>query len=141
MFFNYLLRLLGTINSNNYKMKTKFSGILALFLALIVQFSFAQEKTVSGTVTDDSGALPGVSVVIKGTTTGTQTDFDGKYSIQAKTGDVLMFSFVGMTTQEITVGASNTINVVLVADNVLEEVVITAQGIRKEKKSFRICSY
>jgi len=116
-------------------MKTKFSGILTLLLAFVVQFTFAQEKTVSGTVTDDSGPLPGVSIVIKGTTTGTETDFDGNYSIKANTGDVLTFSFVGMTTQEKVVGDSNTINVVLVADNVLEEVVVTAQGIKREKKA------
>ena len=116
-------------------MKTKFSGILALFLVLIVQFAFAQEKTISGTVSDDSGPLPGVSILIKGTTTGTETDFDGKYSIKTKTGDILVFSFVGMTTQEKVVGDSNTIDVVLQADNVLEEVVVTALGIRREKKA------
>ena len=116
-------------------MKTKFSGILALFLVLVVQFSFAQEKTISGTVTDGSGALPGVSVVIKGTSTGTETDFDGKYSITANVGDILQFSFVGMATQEKTVGASNTIDVVLVADNVLEEVIVTgvASGTSRKK--------
>ncbi len=116
-------------------MKTKFSGILALFLALIVQVSFAQEKTITGTVSDDSGPLPGVSVVIKGTTTGTETDFDGNYSINAKAGDILVFSFVGMTAQEKVVGDANTINVVLIADNVLDEVVVTAYGIKKEKRS------
>ena len=116
-------------------MKTKFSGILTLLLAFVVQFTFAQEKTVSGTVSDESGPLPGVSVVIKGTTTGTETDFDGNYSLQAKEGDVLRFSFVGMAAKEVTVGASNTINVVLEADNVLQEVVVTAQGIKREKKA------
>ena len=116
-------------------MKTKFSGILTLLLAFIVQFTFAQEKTITGTVTDDSGPLPGVSVVIKGTTTGTETDFDGNYSITANVGDVLVYSFVGMATQEKVVGDSNTINVVLVADNVLDEVVVTAYGIKKEKRS------
>jgi TonB-linked SusC/RagA family outer membrane protein len=116
-------------------MKTKFSGILTLLLAFLVQITFAQEKTISGTVTDESGPLPGVSVVIKGTTTGTETDFDGKYTIKANTGDVLQFSFVGMTTQEKVVGSSNTINVVLVADNVLEEVVVTAQGTKREARS------
>jgi len=133
--FNYLLRLLATINSNNYTMKTKFSGILTLLLAFVVQFTFAQEKTISGTVTDESGPLPGVSVVIKGTTTGTETDFDGKYSINANTGDVLQFSFIGMTTKAVTIGTSNTINVVLEADNVLEEVVVTALGIKREEKA------
>ena len=116
-------------------MKTKFNGILTLLLAFMVQFTFAQEKTVSGTVTDDSGPLPGVSVIIKGTTTGTETDFDGKYSINANVDDVLRFSFIGMTTQEIKVGSSNTINVILLADNILDEVVVTAFGIQREKKS------
>lgn len=117
-------------------MKTKFSGILTLFLAFMVQITFAQQKTVSGTVSDDSGPLPGVSVVIKGTSSGTETDFDGKYSIKAKAGDILQFSFVGMESQEKKVGDSNTINVSLKsANNVLDEVVVTAQGIKKEKKA------
>ncbi|PIX07431.1 MAG: SusC/RagA family TonB-linked outer membrane protein, partial [Flavobacteriales bacterium CG_4_8_14_3_um_filter_35_10] len=117
-------------------MKTKFSGILTLFLAFMVQITFAQQKTVSGTVSDDSGPLPGVSVVIKGTLSGTETDFDGKYSIKAKAGDILQFSFVGMESQEKKVGDSNTINVSLKsASNVLDEVVVTAQGIKREKKA------
>ncbi|MCK0130686.1 TonB-dependent receptor [Flavobacteriaceae bacterium F08102] len=114
-------------------MKTKFSGILTLLLAFVVQFSFAQQKTVTGTVADESGVLPGVSVLIKGTQKGTETDFDGKYSITANIGDVLVFSFVGMKTQEKTVGTSNTINVILTADNVLEEVVVTAYGVQKKE--------
>mgnify|MGYP003662924076 CR=1 FL=1 len=127
-FINYLLRLLATINSNNYIMKTKFSGILTLLLAFLVQFSFAQEKIISGTVTDETGPLPGVSILIKGTSTGTETDFDGKYSINANVGDVLVFSFIGMTSQQKTVGATNTINVVLAADNILDEVVVIGYG-------------
>ncbi len=134
-FFNLLLRLLATINSNNYKMKTKFSGILTLLLAFVVQFTFAQEKTITGTVSDDTGPLPGVSIIIKGTATGTETDFNGKYTIDANVGDILRFSFVGMQAKEMTVGVSNTIDVVLEADNVLEEVVVTAQGIKREKKA------
>lgn len=127
--------IFGSINSNNYTMKTKFNGILTLLLALVVQVSFAQEKTVSGTVTDSSGSLPGVSVIIKGTTTGTETDFDGKYSIKAKAGDVLSFSYLGYTTIEKTVGSSNTINVTMVEDaNVLDEVVVTALGRSKSKE-------
>ena len=117
-------------------MEKKMTKIFTLLLAFVVQFSFAQEKTVSGTVADDSGALPGVSVVIKGSSTGTETDFDGKYAIKAKTGDVLSFSYLGYTTIEKTVGASNTINVVMVEDaNLLDEVVVTAYGIKKEKRS------
>ncbi|MGB5463001.1 MAG: carboxypeptidase-like regulatory domain-containing protein, partial [Aureibaculum sp.] len=71
-------------------------------------------------VTDESGPLPGVSILIKGTTSGAETDFDGNYAIQANTGDVLVFSFIGMSPQEKVVGIANTINVVLVADNILE---------------------
>ncbi|TCI92545.1 SusC/RagA family TonB-linked outer membrane protein [Tenacibaculum sp. M341] len=115
-------------------MKTKINGILTLLLALIVQISFAQDKTISGTVSDDSGPLPGVSVVKKGTSTGTETDFDGNYSIKAKTGDILIFSFVGMKTAEKTVGSSNTIDLVMSGDNVLEEVVVTALGVKKSTR-------
>ena len=74
-------------------MRTKFNGILTLLLALSVQFVFAQ-KTISGTVSDEAGPLPGVNVVIKGTKIGVETDFDGKYSIQAKQGDVIQFSYI-----------------------------------------------
>ncbi|RXP58602.1 SusC/RagA family TonB-linked outer membrane protein [Lutibacter sp. HS1-25] len=117
-------------------MKTKFNGFLTLLLALAVQLTFAQEKTVSGKVSDASGALPGVTVVVKGTNTGTQTDFDGNYSIKAKTGDVLVYSFIGMNPISKTVGASNTINVAMTESaEVLNEVVITAMGISKEKKA------
>ena len=117
-------------------MKTKFNGILTLLLALVVQISFAQEKTVSGTISDNSGALPGVSVVIKGTATGTETDFDGKFSITAKAGDVLSFSYLGYKTAERTIGDSNTVNVTMKEDaNVLDEVVVTALGMSRQKKS------
>ena len=116
-------------------MKTKFNGILTLLLALVVQIAFAQTKTISGTVSDETGPLPGVSVLVKGTNTGTETDFDGNYTIEAAEGAVLQFSFVGMASQEITVGASSTINVTMEADNVLDEVVITGLGIKREKKA------
>jgi TonB-linked SusC/RagA family outer membrane protein len=117
-------------------MRTKFSGILTLLLAFVVQLTFAQEKTVSGTVSDSDGLpLPTATVLIKGTTTGTTTDFDGNYSISASEGQVLQFSFVGYANQEVTVGASSTVNVTLEADNTLEEVVVTAIGIKREKKA------
>jgi len=115
-------------------MEVKKILILLCFFISITSV-LAQEKTISGTVTDDSGALPGVSIIIKGTTTGTETDFDGKYSIKANTDDILVFSFIGMATQEKTVGESNILNVILVADNVLEEVVVTAFGKKKQKRS------
>ena len=114
-------------------MKTKFNGILTLLLALVVQFSFAQEKTISGTVTDGSGPLPGVTVLIKGTNTGTQTDFDGKFTLSANSGDVLAFSYVGMKTVNVTIGASNTVNVIMQEDaNVLDEIIVVAYGTAKK---------
>ncbi|MFL0104499.1 SusC/RagA family TonB-linked outer membrane protein [Tenacibaculum maritimum] len=115
-------------------MKTKFNGILTLFLALIVQISFAQDKIISGVVSDESGPLPGVTIIKKGTTIGVETDFDGNYTINAKSGDVLVFNFVGMKTTQRTVKSSNQINVVMENDNVLEEVVVTAIGIKRKPK-------
>jgi TonB-linked SusC/RagA family outer membrane protein len=111
-------------------MKTKFSGILTLLLAFAVQITFAQGKTISGTVSDGSGLpLPGATVLVKGTTSGTSSDFDGKYSISADTGATLVFSFIGYSTQQITVGSSSTINVILAEDSEsLEEVVVTGFG-------------
>jgi TonB-linked SusC/RagA family outer membrane protein len=132
----FYLRLLGLINSNNYTMKTKFNGILTLLLAFVVQISFAQEKTVTGTVSDDSGPLPGVSILVKGTTRGTDTNFDGKYSIKAKTGDVLTFRYLGYETINKTVGSSNVIDVSLKeGGEILEEIVVTAFGIKREEKA------
>lgn len=111
--------------------KKKF--LLALFLfAMIVQPIFAQQRTISGVVSDEAGPLVGATVNIKGTTTASETDLDGKYSIKAKTGDILVFRFIGMITQEITVGIPNTINVTLKSDNILEEVVVVAYGTAKK---------
>ncbi|MDD3722772.1 MAG: SusC/RagA family TonB-linked outer membrane protein [Lutibacter sp.] len=122
-------------------MKTKLNSFLTLLLALMVQITFAQEKTVTGNVSDASGPLPGVTVLIKGTKTGTQTDFDGNYSIKATTGTVLQFSFIGMKSVEQAVGASNSINIVMQEDaQSLEEVVVTALGISREKKSLGYAS-
>ncbi|HHC78241.1 MAG TPA: TonB-dependent receptor [Flavobacteriia bacterium] len=115
-------------------MKCKFYNLCFFFVMFSSLLLHAQLRTITGTVTDESGPLPGVSVIIKGTTTGTETDFDGKYSIKATTGDILVFSFVGMTSQEKTIGVSNTINVVLTADNILNEVVVIAYGQQSRKK-------
>ena len=118
-------------------MKTKFSGMLTLLLVLAVQLAFAQKKTVSGTISDQNGLpLPGTSVLVKGTTSGTSANFDGKYLINVDQRSILVFSFVGYTSQEITVGSSNTINIVLLEDSsILDEVVITALGISRDKRS------
>ena len=126
-------------------MKTKFSGILTLLLAFVVQFTFAQEKTISGTVSDNNGIpLPGVNIIVKGTTNGTQSDFDGNYTINASERSVLSFTYVGYVPVEITVGAEGstitattiTIDVTMQEDiAILDEVIVTAQGIKREKKA------
>jgi TonB-linked SusC/RagA family outer membrane protein len=121
----------------NYKMKTKFSGMLTLLLALIVQMSFAQGKAVSGNISDDSGMpVAGVNIIVQGTTNGTQSDFDGNYSIMTEEGAVLTFTYLGYSTVNQTVGSSSTVNVMM-SENVaeLDEVVVTAQGISREKKA------
>lgn len=93
-------------------MRSKFKWIFTLLVALTVQFSFAQEKTVTGVVSDDLGPITGANVVIQGTTAGTTTDFDGKYAIKAKQGDVLEISFVGMK-ELVTVGSASVYDVTL----------------------------
>ncbi|MDX1326136.1 MAG: TonB-dependent receptor [Arenibacter sp.] len=117
----------------------KFKYVLFLKLFMVSLVLMAQEKTITGTVTDmDNLPLPGVSIVITGTTNGTQTDFDGNYTINATVGDVLRFSYIGQTTVNVTVGASNTINVQMEEDaEALEEVIVTGQGsgIAKRKLS------
>ena len=117
-------------------MKTKFKGILTLFLALVVQISFAQQGTITGKVSDGSGPLPGVSVIVKGSTIGTETDFDGKYSIKASSGDILTFRYLGYLSIDKTIGSSSIINVSMKEDaNILDEVVIVGYG-TTTKKSF-----
>jgi TonB-linked SusC/RagA family outer membrane protein len=119
-------------------MRTKFSGILTLLLAFVVQLTFAQEKTISGTVSDNSGLpLPGVNIIVKGTSNGTQSDFDGNYTVNANVGQSLVFSYVGFNSVERTVtAATSNISLQLTEDAaVLEEVVVTALGIKKEKKA------
>ena len=80
----------------------------------------AQKKTVSGTVTDDYGLpLPGANLIIENTDTGTQSDFDGNYSISIETGELLTFSYVGFETQVVKVDVSNVINVLMKAGSLL----------------------
>ncbi|MBA4053653.1 MAG: SusC/RagA family TonB-linked outer membrane protein, partial [Marivirga sp.] len=108
---------------------------------LIVAWSnvMAQERTITGTVTsqEDGTTLPGVNVVLKGSTVGTVTDAEGKYRLGVpQTGGTLVFSFIGLTTQEIEVGERTTIDIVMGLDiQQLGEVVVTAAGIEREKKS------
>jgi hypothetical protein len=72
-------------------MKLKFNGIIVLFVVLLAQLTFAQERAVTGVVSDNAGMpIPGVSVLVKGTNSGTQTDFDGKYAIKAAPSQILI---------------------------------------------------
>ena len=119
-------------------MRTKFNVMLTLMLALIVQLSFAQGKVITGVVTDAGNGepLPGVNIVVKGTNTGTTTDFDGKYSIKADAGQTLTFSYVGYNTVEKKVGAASTINVSMrESGEKLETVVINALGVEVKKSA------
>jgi TonB-linked SusC/RagA family outer membrane protein len=119
-------------------MKSKLTWMLTPLLVLCMSFSFAQEKTISGNVTDQNGLpLPGVAVLVEGTKNGTQTDFDGNYTISARVGQVLRYSYLGQKTVTKTVGASSTMDVQMEDDaQALQEVVV--QGYRnstKEKSS------
>ncbi|WP_452232120.1 YfbK domain-containing protein [Lacinutrix sp. MEBiC02595] len=114
-------------------MKNVLQIVFVLFITIQLQ---AQEKTITGVVSDVNGLLlPGATVIIKGSTKGTSTDFDGNYTIKAKINDVLIFSYVGYASKQETVGKSNSINVSLQPDNSLDEVVITALGVKKERKA------
>ena len=95
------------------------------------------QREITGTIVDSEGnPLPGVSIIIAGTTKGTQSNFEGNYSIQADTGAVLEFSFVGMKTRSVTIGATTRIDITMFDDSSqLDEVVVTALGISKQKKS------
>ncbi|MCV9389191.1 SusC/RagA family TonB-linked outer membrane protein [Reichenbachiella ulvae] len=113
-------------------------GLMALSLALLMLWSFnlkAQDTVVKGQVTSTVGeSLPGVSVLLKGTTTGTVTDIDGNFSISVSSDDqVLVFSFIGMKAQEVAVGGRSVIDVVMEDDvTALEEVVVVGYGTKKK---------
>ena len=110
------------------------NSLLSIFLTLSFGLSsYAQQIT--GSVSDDNGIpLPGASVVIQGSSSGTTTDFDGNFSIETSQGSTLVISYVGYESQQIVVGSSP-INVQLTSDNALDEVVVTALGLTREKKS------
>ena len=92
-------------------MKMNYKFLYLMVLLLYGTTLFAQQNTITGTVTDSDGIpLPGVNVIVEGTTTGSLTDFDGNYSINASKGNVLVFSFVGMETVRISVGDIPSIN-------------------------------
>ena len=104
-----------------------------LLLCLSVSYVYAQ-TTLRGIVTDVSGEpLPGVSIMVKGSTMGTVSGLDGDYSIKANSQDILVFSFIGMTTKEVYVGGKTTINVTLLDDTkLLDEVIVVGYGTQKK---------
>ena len=120
-------------NQKLYNMKTKLM-LLAAMIAFGTSALWAQ--SVTGTVSDasDGGGLPGVAVLVDGSNVGVMTDMDGNYSLNAAAGDVLVFSFVGYSTERREVG-SGPINVSLKSGVTLDEVVVTALGVSREKKS------
>jgi TonB-linked SusC/RagA family outer membrane protein len=112
---------------------------IIFLLSVVVQFAVAQTKTITGTVTDASSSepMPGVSIVIKGTYKGTVTDIDGKFKLEAKIGDVLLFSSIGFAKTEVTVGKSSEINVDLKTDvQAVDEITVTAEfGMKRVARS------
>ncbi len=113
--------------------------IVALFTMTLSYEVMAQQRVITGKVIseEDGLGLPGATVLVKGTTVGTTTDLDGNYSLSVPAGsDVLIFSFVGLTTSEETIGNRSVINITLATDAAqLSEVVVTAIGIEREKKA------
>lgn len=121
----------------NFCSKQSMKSILFSTLFILACGSvYAQSQTIKGIVTADGGLpLPGVTVLVKGTTNGTATDFDGNYEITGNTNDVIVFSFIGYTTQEVTIGSKTTINVTLEENlSQLEEVVVVGYGTQKKKE-------
>lgn len=132
-----------TINKQN-KFLTKLTfmkrKLLMLFVGvfLLTVSALAQDKTITGKVTsaDDGSAVPGVTIRVKRTSSTVLSGSDGSYTIKAAQGDVLTFAFIGMTTEERTVGAASVINVSLKSSSSqLNEVIVTAYGIERSKKS------
>jgi len=116
--------------------KLKKTFLLALLLFSTTSLIWAQQKTVSGTVINEAGeTIPGVSVVVKGTTTGVATDIDGKYTIQvADDAAILIFSFIGMTSMQVPVGDQSTIDITMIEDAIgLEDVVVVGYGTMQKK--------
>ena len=111
---------------------------LTAVLTLASAAAWAQERTVSGRITsaEDNSPIPGVNVVVKGTTTGTVSDSNGAFTISAPADGTLVFTFIGLTTQEVAVGSRTVIDVQMVQDvQQLTEVVVTALGVEKAEKS------
>ncbi|WP_222982462.1 SusC/RagA family TonB-linked outer membrane protein [Flagellimonas meishanensis] len=117
----------------------KVKKLYGAFVLMLFTLSsvLSQERTITGSVTDQNGLpLPGVNIVVQGTSSGTQTDFDGNYAITANEGQTLVFTYIGQKEELRQVGVQNTLNVQMQEDTqALQEVVVTALGIKKEKQA------
>jgi TonB-linked SusC/RagA family outer membrane protein len=111
--------------------------LLMLSFFLIASYSWAQDRTVSGNVTDEDGPLPGVNVIVKGSTLGTTTDLDGNYKLSVPSdAEALVFTYIGFEKMEVAIGSKSVIDVTLQPDvQQLGEVVVTALGVSREKRS------
>ncbi|MEP5338747.1 MAG: TonB-dependent receptor [Algibacter sp.] len=147
------LKTILNIESNGFKFDLKKTLTVLVLLVSLMQINAKtyslnsnnslelkngeiQQVTVTGIITDDSGIpLPGASVLLKGTTNGVSTDFDGHYTINVSNGDTtLVVSYIGFVTQEIAIGGKSTINVVLATDNTdLDEVVVVGYGVQRKR--------
>lgn len=140
-----MLRNLQYLVQNNFKKNKKMNYtlrkcnfrqmLLVVFLLLGFGFANAQTIPIKGTVSADGDALPGASVVIKGSKSGVSTEMDGTYQINAKSTDVLVFSYLGYKSKEVIVGNKTTINIELISDSaLLDEIVIVGYGTQKKKE-------
>ncbi len=135
----FILALHPNDKDEQKSLKNRIMRAITLLLGLlgILISTSLSAKTINGVVTDESNlAIPGVSIVIKGTTNGTSTNIDGKYTIEVNKGDILIYSFVGMITQEIEVKDQSVINIIMQAEQIgVNEVIVVGYG-KKTKKSF-----
>ncbi|CAH8284086.1 TonB-linked SusC/RagA family outer membrane protein [Mariniflexile fucanivorans] len=114
--------------------KQLFFKLTCLFFILLSFSGYAQNKNITGNVKGEDGMpLPGVSILVKGTTTGTMTDFDGNFALKASPQSVLVISYVGMETQEVLVGAKTNLNLVMKSSQIgLDEVIVVGYGTQKK---------
>ena len=119
-------------------MSRTFQSFLFCAVLMLTQWTYAQSQTVTGKVTDAANGLPlpGVSVTVQGAASGTTTDFDGNYTLEVNGESVLVFSYIGFSSQTLGVEGRSVINVVMQEDTQqLDEVVVTALGVSREKKA------
>lgn len=135
----FILALHPNDKDEQKSLKNQIMRAITLLLGLlgIIISTSLSAKTINGVVTDESNlAIPGVSVIIKGTTNGTSTNIDGKYTIEVEKGDILIYSFVGMISQEIEITDQSVINVTMRAEHIGVDEVMVVGFSKKTKKSF-----